>query len=71
MTLNRKQHPKYNNIEHINFPKVEKIKLDNNTPIYVINGGTQDVFKLDIMVGGGAIYSAQRLVVPITSMMLN
>ena len=71
MTINRTQYPKYNNIEHINFPKVEKVQLDNNTPVYVINGGTQDVLKLDIMVGGGAIYSSKRIVVPITSMMLN
>jgi predicted Zn-dependent peptidase len=71
MVLNRKQNPKYNNIEHINFPKVEKVKLDNGAYLYTINGSPQDILKLDVTVGAGSIYADKKLIAPITSMMLN
>ncbi len=71
MKLNRIQHPPFNRIKHINFPKVEEIKLDNNIPVFIINGGTQDVIKVDIMVNAGAIFTAKKLVAPLTGLMLN
>jgi len=71
MNIDRKKHPKYNNIEHINFPKVKKVSLDNGIPVYIINGCTQDIFKLDIMIGAGAVYGNDRLTAPVTTLMLN
>jgi zinc protease len=71
MKLNRLQHPAFNKIEHINFPKVEQLKLDNNIPLYVIKGGSQPVIKLDLMANAGAIFGDKKLVAPIAAIMLN
>jgi predicted Zn-dependent peptidase len=71
MTLNRTQHPAFNKIEHINFPKVEKITLDNNVPLYILNGGSQPILKLDVMVNAGSIYSTKKLIAPATGLMLH
>ncbi len=71
MTLNRKQHPAFNKIEHINFPHMEKITLDNNIPLYVLNGGSQPVLKLDVMANAGAVYTTKKLIAPATALMLN
>ncbi len=71
MNLNRKQHPTYNKIENIDFPRVKKIKLDNNIPAYIINGGSQELLKLDVMVNAGAVYSDKKLIAPLTGLMLN
>jgi predicted Zn-dependent peptidase len=71
MNIDRTKHPKYNNIEHINFPDVKKISLDNGIPVYIINGCTQNIFKLDLMIGAGAAYGNDRLTAPLTNLMLN
>ncbi len=71
MTLNRTQHPPYHKIEHIDFPIVQKISLDNGLPIYILKGGSQPVLKLDVMVNAGAMFTNKKLVSPLASLMLN
>jgi predicted Zn-dependent peptidase len=71
MTLNRVQHPAFNKIKNINFPPVEEIHLDNGIPVYILNGGTQDVLKMDVMVNAGAIFSSKKLIAPVAGLMLN
>ncbi len=71
MKLNRTQHPAYNKIKNIVFPEIEKVTLDNNIPLYILNGGTQPVLKLDVMVNAGALFSAKKLIAPLTGLLLN
>jgi len=71
MILNRTQAPAFNKIEQINFPHIEKITLDNNVPLFILNGGSQPVLKLDVMINAGAIYSTKKLIAPATSLMLH
>jgi predicted Zn-dependent peptidase len=71
MTLNRNIAPAYKAITEIIFPKVELHHLSNGIPVYIMNGGSQDVIKLDVMVGAGTQYSTQKLIAPFTSLMLN
>lgn len=71
MTLNRAQHPAFNKIKNINFPAVKEIHLDNGIPVYILNGGTQEVLKIDVMVNAGAIFSSKKLISPVAGLMLN
>ena len=47
--LNRKIQPAVNPIEHIDYVRAEKRLLSNGIPVYFINGGTQDVVKVDFI----------------------
>ncbi len=69
--LNRKEQPAFKNLENIHFPQEERINLSNGIPVYKLNGGTQDVVKIDLMVHAGALYADTRLQAPLTSLMLN
>ncbi len=69
--LNRKAHPEYMAVSNIVLPKVQKFNLSNGIPVHIINGGSQDVTKLDLLVSAGAIYSNHKLLAPLNSLMLN
>lgn len=71
MSINRKQHPDYNKIEHISFPKTKLVKLDNGIPLHILNGGSQPVVKVDVMVNAGAAFASKKLMAPLTGLMLN
>jgi len=71
MILDRTIAPRFNKIEHITFPKVRQVKLDNGMVAYVLNGGSQDVIKLDLMVQAGSVFAKNKLTAPITGLMLN
>ncbi len=71
IALNRKTPPGFRDIQEIKFPKITTEKLDNGIPVYLLNGGTQEVVKLDLMVHAGSQYSDFKLVAPITGLMLN
>lgn len=71
MTLNRLLAPNVQTIENIKFPKEQKIDLKNGLPLYLLDGGTQDVLKIDILLPAGAAYAQKRLIAPLTGLMLN
>lgn len=71
MTLDRNIAPEFKAITTINFPKVTQHQLSNGIPVYVLDGGTQDVIKLDVMVGAGSQFASQKLIAPLTGLMLN
>ncbi len=68
--LDRKIHPEYKTISNIVIPQVQKIKLSNGMPIHIMNGGSQDIVKIDLLVKAGAIYTNHKLEAPVTSIML-
>lgn len=47
--LDRKQAPRLKEIEKIIIPRAEKYSLDNGIPVYVVNGGFQNVVKVDLI----------------------
>lgn len=67
----RKNPPQSQTFREFQFPKVRKEVLDNGCPLYILNGGTQDVLKLDVMVDAGSVFSNQRLVAPFAGLMLH
>jgi predicted Zn-dependent peptidase len=69
--MNRLTPPEFKAVRDIAFPNIRIEKLDNGCPLYILNGGTQEVIKLDVMVNAGSIYSTQKLVAPLTGLMLN
>ncbi len=63
--------PEFKTVRNITFPNISTETLDNGCPLYILNGGTQEVIKLDVMVNAGSQYCNQKLVAPLTGMMLN
>ncbi len=70
MKLNRKQQPEFKNIENINIPVPEKINLDNGIETYIINAGTQEIIKIDIIFNAGSWYQEKPLIATIVNEML-
>lgn len=70
MKLNRKQQPEFKNIENINIPVPEKINLDNGIKTYIINAGTQEIIKIDIIFNAGSWYQEKPLIATIVNEML-
>ena len=54
MTLNRLQIPELITPETIQVLRAKEFKLDNGLRIYVVNAGTEDVVKLDLIFPSGA-----------------
>lgn len=70
MNINRKQQPEFKNIENINIPVPEKINLDNGIETYIINAGTQEIIKIDIIFNAGSWYQEKPLIATIVNEML-
>lgn len=47
--LNRKIPPPVTKIRHINVAPIETIHLDNGVPVVIINAGTEDIVKIEIV----------------------
>ena len=70
MKLNRKQHPEFKNIEHINIPIPERFELDNGINTYIINAGTQEVIKIDVTFEAGNWYQKKPLIASVVNELL-
>ena len=68
--LNRKHTPTFHGISKFKSIVSEKVLLDNNIPVYVLNAGTQDVIKTDIIFNAGVWYQPKSLVATFTAAML-
>lgn len=69
--LNRKQQPKYQTVAEIILPEVQIKKLDNNIKLHLLNGGSQDIVKIDLLIKAGAVHADKKIIAPLTSLMLN
>ncbi len=69
--LNRKKAPQYYNIQPLVFSNIDTCKLDNGITTYYLNGGSQELVRLEFVYPAGSRYSQQPLVAPFTSMMLH
>ena len=68
--LNRKIQPAVNPIEHIDYVKAEKRLLSNGIPVYFINGGTQDVVKVDFIFEAGTWLQKSNMIASLCNSML-
>lgn len=57
--INRVEGPVINEVKASKFPDYEKIHLPNGMDLYVINAGTQEIFKLELVFHGGRRYEAK------------
>jgi len=60
--LNRKQHPEYKTIKHIDIPVPEKISSTNGSSIFIFNTGTQDIIKIEVIFDAGSWYQEKPFV---------
>ncbi|NND31926.1 MAG: insulinase family protein [Saprospiraceae bacterium] len=59
--LKQYKSPPIYQIDQIHFPLPETILLSNGIPVYLIEGGSQDVCKIDFMFDAGRPYEHKRL----------
>ena len=68
--MNRQQAPTFELIDHINIIRAKKNELDNKTPVYTINAGTEDIVKIEFLYEAGIWYQNKSLVASCTNSML-
>ena len=57
--LNRNNAPALNLSEKITIPAAKKNHLNNNTPVIILNSGTQEVIKIELVFEAGSAYTSQ------------
>lgn len=57
----RTKAPKIRDIDSLQLPAVQHYELDNGTPVYAVDLGTQDVVKLELVFEAGRPYEQKRL----------
>lgn len=70
MALNRNIAPKFKEIEKIDIPNIERHTLSNGTKLHIIEGGSQDIVKLDWVYKAGIYYQDKPVVSSMTNSML-
>jgi predicted Zn-dependent peptidase len=68
--LDRSAAPPLREIESITIPPVSQLSLSNGTPVYIINAGSQDVMKMEMIFDAGRWQESQRAVAATTSKLL-
>ncbi len=67
---NRKIAPPIRPIEKLELPPVETIRLDNGIPVYLINVGTQEALKLELVFFAGRPFEQKQMVARATASLL-
>ncbi len=68
--MNRTVAPEINLIDKLDLPNVEKVTLDNGVLVYLLNEGTQDVVKVELMYKAGKWFEDRNLIADLTNRML-
>lgn len=61
MTLNRNNPPAIFSVDHVEYHKPQHIKLNGGSELFIVNGGDQEVVKLDFAFKAGSWYSKSKL----------
>ena len=69
--IDRKKAPKFNEIKNVKILEAEVKSLDNNIPVHIINAGTQDIVKLDLIFEAGIWYQNKMITASTTNSLLN
>ena len=67
--MNRTLAPEINLIDKLDLPNVEKVTLDNGVPVYLLNEGTQEVVKVELMYKAGKWFEQKNLIADLTNRM--
>jgi zinc protease len=70
MIISRTYAPKLRAIEHIEIPKPLKILLDNQLPVYIINAGSEDIIRIELIFPAGNYYQQEPLTATTVNTML-
>jgi zinc protease len=68
--LNRSQAPTIANLHHLELPPIQKIKLDNGIPVFVVSMGTQEVVKVEVVFNAGRPYESKPMIARATAALL-
>ena len=68
--INRSVPPAIKPISTVKFPEYKKITLDNGIPLFLIEGGSQPVLKMEVVFTAGRPYEDAHLVARATARML-
>ncbi|MFA9370572.1 MAG: M16 family metallopeptidase [Labilibaculum antarcticum] len=69
--LHRNTAPKFKTVDSIEILPSQKHSLSNNIPVHIINGGSQDVVKIEFIFNAGIWHQKKPLIATLTSTMLN
>lgn len=69
--LHRNTAPEFKTVDSIEILPSQKHSLSNNIPVHIINGGSQDVVKIEFIFNAGIWHQKKPLIATLTSTMLN
>lgn len=69
--IERSKMPGFKLIEKINIQKRVQYNLHGSIPVFVVNAGTEDIVRLEIVFDAGAKYTDHPLVASFTNLMIN
>ncbi|MDE5424230.1 insulinase family protein [Ancylomarina sp. DW003] len=69
--LNRSLPPQFKTIEHVDIPISKQDVLSNQIPVHIIEGGSQEVLKIEIIFNAGLWYQKSPLIAGTCNLMLN
>ncbi|GAB4136918.1 MAG: pitrilysin family protein [Bacteroidia bacterium] len=70
-TLNRTLSPEFIPVRKVDFLKAEEIKLNNGIPVYMLNAGTQEVLKIELIFNAGIRHASNPLLASAVNDMLD
>ena len=68
--LNRQNQPDLTTIKKISLTNPDKIYIDNGIPVYILDAGTQDILKIDLIFNAGTYFQNKPLIALSTNKML-
>lgn len=68
--MNRTKAPSIKTVDTIDLIQVEKIKLDNGVPVYILNAGEQEIVKIDFVFEAGKWYEPKNLLADFVNRMM-
>ncbi|WP_372750878.1 M16 family metallopeptidase [Labilibaculum sp.] len=69
--LSRKTAPQFKTVDHIEILSSTKHSLSNHIPVHIINGGSQEVVKIEFIFKAGIWQQEKHLIATLTNTMLN
>ncbi len=70
-TIDRKVQPECKTIDKINYIRANEQKLNNDIPVYLIDAGTQEIVKIELIFNAGGWFQQVPMVASSTNSMLN
>lgn len=70
IALDRKKAPQFKQVDNIHFLDVVKTKLDNGIEFNYMNGGSQEIVKIDFIFNAGNLYQNKPLIASSTSQLI-